>query len=325
MIISPEPFQTQSWSDAGMTFDAPHRKGSPRKAATLDAVICSSPEHPQENQLNSMRGSASSTSSLELSGKHHDRIDYLDFVQVVGLEHKKLVFSHLEFSNIRREFSRKNKPLVLVSQSNKVGSAPRFIYGPDQLKSLGGDVSQALANQEVTILLGSESEKFIIPRKVLRGKASGLFSLEAILGSGDSFTFEEQPGTKRCYFAAMLESGALGICNAKMAASLFKGVPQEARQDAATCALYGCIGSGLTQVGQVLLDWGADPHGTHPDDDFGMLQHAVVNKDVLFIELLLRHGADPFKETETCISALDYAELSEFMGMKQYFTGVGKA
>jgi hypothetical protein len=252
------------------------------------------------------------------NNEQSDIFGSLSSVQIKGLSSHKTMFTKQEFANTRQEFSRAKYPLILVRQGVKDKSIARFLHGPEQAKSLGSIFSKTLEGQEIKIFMGDEAVSVFIPKRLLQDEISGSDAIEAILGAGGNTAYEEQPGANKCLLAALLHSGLLNVTNTKMAKLLRDSVPENIRHDALTCALYNCIGSGLPEIGQALLSWGANPNGIRPSDDFGMLQHAVVNKDVHSIKLLLEHGADPTKETESCISALDYANSSEFSDMKPY-------
>ncbi len=296
-------------ADTGDVIDSP---GVSAKEAKAQATALS----PKQNTLP--------------SGIHHDSrvkesdvFGYLKAVQIKGLDSQKTMFTKQDFKTIRKEFVRAAQPLVLVRQTSSDESITRFLHGPEQLKSLGRNFSETLQGQEITIFMGSETETFTIPRLILNDKIFGSDALDAILGSSDNISSQERPGADKCLLAALLQSRVLGVVNEKMAALIRNSVPENMRHKANTCALFTCIGSGLPEVGRVLLSWGANPNGIRPSDDFGMIQQAVICKDTAFIKLLLEHGADPTRDTGSCNSALEYVDLPDFLDMKPYLTDSG--
>jgi len=282
-------------------------------AAVTEAKAKASTLSPEPNNLLSGIHHAGSGKKCDIFGRHNA-------VQITGINHNKTMFTKQDFASTKKSFSRAKQPLVLVRRASINESIPHFLHGPEQLKSLGCNVSATLHGHEVTIFMGSETETFIVPRKILNDENFGPDALEAILGSGDDISFQERPGADKCLLAALLQSGALGVFNEKMATLIHDSVPKNMQHNAITCALFNCIGSDFLEVGQVLLNWGANPNSIRPSDDFGMLQQAVVCKDTAFIKLLLQYGADPARETDSCNSALEYSDLPDFLDMKPYLT-----
>ena len=322
MIITPKPnsFDTRPNKDAAL--DTTSRGESQTENGSKNVISPPGADAKEEKAktrpLQMTRGSLLSGTRQTRIDEPNDMFGSLSAVQIKGLSKQKTMFTRQDFANARQEFSRAKYPLILVRQGTKDKSVARFLHGPEQLKSLGSSSSKALEDQEVKIFMGAEFASLVVPRKLLQDEIFGSDVLEAILGSGDRAAYEEQPGANKCLLAALVHSGVLGVINSKMATLLHDSVPENIRHDALTCALYNSIGSGLPEIGQALLSWGANPNGIRPSDDFGMLQHAVVSKDVPLIKLLLEHGANPTKETESCISALEYADLPEFSDMKPY-------
>jgi hypothetical protein len=245
-------------------------------------------------------------------------------IQIIGAGPYKTLFNASEYIRLKKSICKEGQPLVLIQTNEESGTSNKFILGATQLRLYdeGSIPLQGLLKFDAFIFNDKPALKSqAIPLASLVGNdKKDAVLLDALLGVNARYQQPAPEIYKRQYvIAAMLYEYMLGFCDQSLAEKLIRAIPRKYKQDALNAAMFYCFGEKGSAIAKHLLDWGADPNAVDPDDDISLLGRSMRHFDEPMIRLLLGRGADPYRETDTDVPAVQLVQTERFEKLSPLF------
>ena len=299
-------------------------------AKNIQRKLTSSPSKgPAMTQKDKMAltGNATSSNLPTIATPGKPRIDNKKsaskVIQVIGADTSKTMFTPSEFSAMQKSLCREGQPLVLVRDRKAAGSTESFILGAKQMKRFNqGKVTlqDILSLDAYLFHERNTSHPARVSLASLYEHDEDIALIDALLGVNGAREPKIGIYSRQCMIAAMLLSKTLGFTDTGMGTKVMKSVPQKFQKDALDAALVTCAGEKGATLGQHLLEWGASPDAVDTDDEVSVLGSAIRRFDEPMIRLLLNHGADAHKETDTDVTAAELVKIEPYVRLSWLFS-----